>query len=162
MDVLQIIKQDHTKITHDLRALSEVSALKKRQEAVKSVHDELLLHLHIEETYIFPEANGLFPEAEAFVAVALANHTLIRKGLKKLTKLADQPLLKQAEYPKVVEALAATTEQHFAVEESVLMPQMRKLIRTQDREDLGVVIEDIKAEGFEIKELSPSKTKRRA
>ena len=161
MDVLQIIKQDHQAILAGLLKLGAEKTVKARRSAVKQLSEELLLHLHIEDAYVFPEVSGLFGDSDAFTALSLANHSLLRKDLNKLTKLVSLPLANQSGYAQLVNAIASRAEKHFKLEEELLLPQMRKLIRTQDREDLGLVILDVKSEGFvALPATSPQRRKR--
>jgi len=146
MDVLQIIKQDHTDILASLGQLDAQTTLKARRAVVNQCNEELLLHLHLEASYVFPEACELSSEAKTFISIGLANHALLRKDLQKLMKLVEQSLAAQDDYNRLCEDLLSKVQKHFALEEELLLPQMRKLIATQDREDFGLVVQDAKLE----------------
>ena len=92
-------------------------------------------------------------------------YTIYKKeglDIEKLVKITEQPLAEQSGYKKQVESLLAKAQKHFSLGQEVLLPQMRKLIRTQDREDLGVVILDVKAEGLVPTVAASRQAKKRA
>ena len=107
---------------------------------------ELQVHLVLEKDYLYPEIAGLFGGSEALVAGSLANATMIGKRLKSLMKMVSKTVAEQESYPKRLSELHESVLSHLEQAEQALMPKMRLMIRTEDREDLGQVFIDVKAE----------------
>jgi hypothetical protein len=78
------------------------------------------------------------------VDLGLANAAVITKRLKTLVKLAAKPAAEQDGYDKRFAELKEGVLKHLDCEEQQLMPKMRYLIRTEDREDLGQVSLDVR------------------
>ncbi len=153
MDVLYLIKEDHNKIRSLCNAMMDaferVKALKEEDytPALLSLGREVRAHLHLEETYLFPEVLNVFPDAKRLITTCLGHQVAILKALDdievKLLKIGAKKLPEAA--PGIANFKAAI-EQHFSIEEEMLLPKIRQLIPTQDREDLGQVFQDVREE----------------
>ena len=70
----------------------------------------------------------------------------VASGAVDSVKLVAKPVAEQDGYDKRLVELKDAFLKHFDQEERVLMPKLRSLMRTEDREDLGQVFIDAKAE----------------
>lgn len=146
MDVLQYIKATHDQIRGDLGRFLSAEGVKARRTAFETLSNEISFQLMLERDYLYPELPGLFPEAEVVVSTGLANGSTIAKKLKFLEKLIAKALKDQAGIEKKIEDFGTTVEAHFSQQEQFLMPKLRQTMRTEDREELGRVFEDVRSD----------------
>jgi hypothetical protein len=148
MDVLHFLKTNHDTIRAELARLVELDGVKARRAELDELARAVQMHLVLERDYLYPEVSGLFSGAEALVTAGLAEAAVIEKRLKAITKLAAKPAAEQDGFDKRLDELRAAVIGHFDQEEQMLMPKIRELIRTEDREDLGQVFLDAKADAL--------------
>lgn len=162
MDVLQIIKDDHARIQSTADELQRASSMTARKKLFKPLQRDLLQHLHIEAEFLYPEAEDCVVNIpESFFNISAKNHKVLLKGLKKVEKVVEKRSLVAADQ-KAIEALSQAIENHFSLEESVLMPRMRKLLPTQEREDLGLVYRDYAQEVIGVTRQKTKRSTRKA
>lgn len=158
MDVLYIVKEDHEKIKSLTdKVCGALLTSEKPQDIdveVKSLFSDLIRetrwHLHMEETYLFPEITNIYPEAEKLIKSCLNNHIRIGKILKELEDKTIKGLKKSPSISAIISNMTTSFKkeitEHFKFEEEMLLPKIRQLIPTQEREDLGQVFHDVKEE----------------
>lgn len=146
MDVLHFLKTQHDLLRDGLTRVEGADGIKARRMHLEEMTRMLNVHLVIEKDYLYPELVDLFPGSDALVTAGLASGSTIGRRLKTLVKLAAKPVAEQEGYGKRLVELKESLLKHFDQEEQILMPKIRSLIRTEDREDLGQVFLDAKAE----------------
>lgn len=146
MDVLHIMKADHELIRAKLDAFATADGISVRRKIFPELEREFAVHAAIEDGYLYPEISGLFPGAEVLVDVCLANHAVLTKLLAGVGKLIAKPVSEHAGLPSKISELSLQLKKHIELQEQSLMPRIRQLISTQEREDLGQVLLDMKAD----------------
>ena len=147
MDCLHFIKSHHESLKGALNVLVDTDGIKLRRALIDELTRDLTVYLALEKDYLYPEIATLFPGAEAAAAMGVANGTALTRRAKALKALVGKTAAEQEEaYPKRLRELYDATMKHFEQEEQVLMPKMRAMIRTEDREDLGQVFLEVKSE----------------
>jgi hypothetical protein len=146
MDVLQFIKTSHDQIRGDLGRFLGSDGVKARRSAFETLSGVVSFQLMLERDYLYPELPGLFAEADVVVATGLANGSVLSKKLKLLEKTLAKALKDQAGIEKKIGEFSALLESHFSQQEQHLMPKLRQTMRTEDREELGRVFEDVKSD----------------
>jgi hypothetical protein len=146
MDILSILKAEHDQIRTELNKLESSDGVKARRTLIESLARDIQVHLTLEKDYLYPEIAGLFPGAETLVDIGQANGSAISRRLKLLVKMAAKPLAEQAGYDKKEAELKDSLLRHFDFEEQNLMPKVRGLIRTEEREDIGQLFLDVRDE----------------
>jgi len=158
MDVLYIIKEDHEKIRKLAIKIRETLTTLGNQKNIHIEPEEVFnefaretkWHLHMEEMYLFPEITNVYPESEKHIKTCLTNHMHIKKNLKDLEDKILRGYKKAPSMSAVLIKTGAALEQdigeHFKFEEEMLLPKIRLLIPTQEREDLGQVFHDVREE----------------
>lgn len=149
MDVLHFIKSDHDAIRACLAELDAASGVKLRRQHFDALAKVLQIHLTLQKDYLYPEISELFPGAQALIDVGLAHGAIIVRKIKALSKLIAAPASEQAGPAGFSKRLAELSESVMAqiqAEEASLLPRMRDLIRTEEREDLGDVFQDAHAD----------------
>ncbi len=156
MDVLQVIKQDHDALRDLLTSISSESRVSERRALFDTFEKYLSIHIKLEEQYLYPEVSGLFPGAEMFVDASLANHRSVVRLVSDIGKQLKKPAADHAGIDKKIEKLDELTRAHLRMEEEHMMPKVRVMIPTQDREDLGVVFHEMRQEWFANPEVETS------
>lgn len=146
MDVLQFLKLSHDQIREDLGRFLKADGIKSRRTVFEPLVSEISIRLLLERDYLYPELTGLFPEADVVVTTGLANGSALSKRLKILEKLLSKTIKEQNGIEKKIEEFACLLEGHFNQQEQHLMHKLRQTMRTDDREELGQVFEDVSKE----------------
>ena len=166
MDVLHFIKSYHDEVRTVLAAMAANDGIKVRRAKLDDCAGLVQTYLDLERAYLYPETQDLFPGAETLCRVGEANGVAISRRMKALQKLAGKAATEQDGYDKRLAELKEAVLAHFDAEEQLLMPKMRLLIRTEDREDLGQVFVDAREElrsGTPAEGVSPGvSTRKRA
>jgi len=144
VDVLQFIKTSHDHIREDLGRFLKSDGIKARRSTFESLAGVITTQMVLERDYLYPELPGLFPEAQLVVSTGLANGSLISKKLKLLEKSLAKAVKEQSGIERKIEEFSDLLENHFVQQEQVLMPRLRQCMRTEDREELGQVFEDVR------------------
>lgn len=143
MDVLQLIKTEHQGIRSLVAKLSESGTITARRKLISDIRRQTDIHLHLEGDYLYPEINDLFNGADRFVKKSKACHRNINRSLNEVEKLVNtRPQPAKSLLDRKISQLQIKLNEHFETEEENLMPKMRSMIPTQDREDLGQVFLD--------------------
>ena len=146
MDVLHFIKTDHDALRAALAELQAAAGVKLRRQHFDELTKLLNIHLTLQKDYLYPEIAGLFPGAQALVDIGLAHASGITKKSKALGKLIAGPAAEQVGFEKKFVELKDAILTQIQAEEASLLPKMRDLIRTEEREDLGDVFQDAHAD----------------
>ena len=146
MDILSILKAEHERIRDGFVKLEAAGGVKARQVRLEELARDIQVHLTLEKEYLYPELANLFTGAEALVDIGQANGAAIGRRLKVVTKMAAKPAAEQDGYDKKEAELKESILKHFDFEEQALMPKVRGLVRTEEREDIGQLFLDVKDE----------------
>lgn len=146
MDCLHFIKTQHDALRTALAALSAADGVKVRRSVVGDLARDVQVYLALEKDYLYPEIAGLFPGADVVAAAGTANGAALVRRIKALKALVAKNAAEQDGYPKKLKEFEESLLKHFEQEEQVLMPKMRSMIRTEDREDLGQVFLEVQSE----------------
>ncbi len=159
MDVLQIIKADHDSV-RNLLFILETADAKHRVDLIERLRSELSLHTKIEESYLYPEVADLTAERlPGFFDFCIANHRTIVRSLELVRKAAASS--DEDAFSKSFQSLNKVVSSHFEAEEDQLMPLIRKSVSTPEREELGVVFEDLKGAPELLEQPSSAVSKKR-
>ena len=148
MDILHFLKSHHDAITAACSQLETTTCINQRRLEFAALTQRLEAYMTLEQDYLYPEIAGLFPGADNLVAIGAANAAIIDRHLKSLAKLWSKSGEEQPDFAPHLAELHAVLVKHFEQEEQILMPKMRTLMRTEDREDLGQVFADAEADGL--------------
>lgn len=145
MDVLQWIKEDHQHLRRIVKELESTPSIPARRKLLDELQKDISRHLYLESEYLYPEISDLYSGAAGFVKSSSGTHRVIKKSLTELQQLTVQkPQAGKQVVDEKLAKLSALIEAHLVDEESQLMPKIRELIPTQDREDLGQVFIDLR------------------
>ena len=146
MDVLHFLRSDHETIKRAFACLDSTSQVPQINSALEDVAAAVELHLGLEKDYLYPEISGSFNGVDALVAAGLANASVIEKKLKAVLSLAEQAEAVSGPLAQAISEFKLQTMSHFEQEERLLLPKLRDFVRTEDREDLGQILQDVQEE----------------
>jgi hypothetical protein len=146
MDVLHFIKSYHDEVRQVLDSVESADGPKARRQRLDDLARLVQAYLDLEKDYLYPEIGDLFAGVDTLVRAGEANGAAIGRRMKNLVKLLAKPVNEQEGWEKRLAELRESLIEHFDSEEQVLMPKMRLMIRTEDREDLGQVFLDARDE----------------
>jgi hypothetical protein len=138
MDVLHFLKAQHEGIKSAFERVGS-GGVKSKRAGFEALARDLSIYVTLEKDYLFPELTGLGAGLDALVSVGQANGATIDRRLKTLAKEIVKPADEQDKLAARLTELQELVVRHFEQEERSLMPKIRDLIRTEEREDLGQV-----------------------
>lgn len=146
MDILQLIKEEHTEINKLFPLLKDDDITQDWLDLYRKVSSMLTLHVQLEERYLLPEIEELLPVSTEFSNVARQNNLLMKEILSSIDKALGQ---KKKPVNKILEWVSALDEvvtKHLLLEEEIVLPKLRRLVSTREREEMGEVWNDLRDE----------------
>lgn len=151
-DPMTILKADHREVKAMLKTLAASEEGPERDALCKKVNEALLLHMEIEEQFVYPlikEHVGVEEDEEASI-----EHGLAKDGLTTMGSMVAKP-----GFGAAVEMLAGGINHHVEEEETELLPELKSEMERTDWLALGDQIAAAKeAAGSPV----PGPSKRRA
>lgn len=146
MNAIDLLKADHEQVKAILTQLSESTerAVKKRTELITKLEMEISIHTKLEEEILYPafkEAGG--KEQEIMYYEAKEEHRTVESLVLPDLKMTDPGTPEFTGRVKVVKELL---EHHIEEEETEMFPQANKLLGKDKLEELGLQMEEMKAE----------------
>jgi len=139
MDALELLKQDHEKVSELLERGQEADP-KQRKQIFKKIKSELETHARIEETIFYP-AMEEHEELKDMVLESLEEHKQMKTVLRELAKLSPN----SERFKPKFKVLKDNVEHHAVEEEEGKMfPKVRKIIDKSELEQLGEELEAAK------------------
>jgi hemerythrin superfamily protein len=146
MNAIELLKADHVRVKDILTQLSESTerAVKKRTDLLAKLEMEITIHTKIEEEILYPafkEAGG--KEQDVMYYEAKEEHRTVDALVLPDLKNTDPATPEFSGRVKVVKELL---EHHIEEEESEMFPQANELLGKEKLEELGALMETMKAE----------------
>lgn len=147
MDILFLLKLEQEKVLKLAQAFEGkvLSADDGVAVAYAELKKALNLYLSIDEEFLYQEIGDLFPSAHKSVDYGMNLHKEIRVILTKLDGLSTG-IKESGTFSKLVASLCQIVVQHIEHQQEAIIPRMREMIPTQEREDLAEVFSEIKEE----------------
>ena len=146
MDLLFLLKLEHDQIRALLLLLSSGPSqeiLRDRLRALEQISTRLI---RIEADFLFPEVDNLFVGVANILSNAVNNQDKITSLLSVINELMLSDGEPSHEFSETLALLLKTIEAHVADQQEFLIPRIRKLIPTKDREELGQVFLEVRGE----------------
>jgi hemerythrin superfamily protein len=146
MNAIELLKADHERVKAILTQLSESTerGLKKRGELLAKLEMEITIHTRLEEEILYP----------AFKEAGSKEQDIMYYEAKEEHRTVDSlvlPDLKQTdpgtpEFSGRVKVVKELLEHHIEEEETEMFPQANKLLGKAKLEELGQLMEAMKAD----------------
>jgi hemerythrin-like domain-containing protein len=143
MNAIELLKNDHTKISGILEKLDQTTerALKTREEQFARLKEELEAHSHIEETVFYPALSD-DSRTHTMTLEALEEHRVVKTLLDELATLA----VDTEEWTAKFKVLKTSVDQHIKEEEGEMFKQARQVLNKARLDELGEELEEAKGE----------------
>jgi hemerythrin superfamily protein len=131
MDALELLKSDHQRISDLFDQFKNTNGLQGQKEIYRSIHRELSVHSHMEETTFYPAFRN-YPEFNALITQSFDDHRKLKALLEEIRSIRDP-----GQFQSKVHELMDSVLSHVQVEENELFPKVRQLMKRPERETLG-------------------------
>lgn len=146
MDILSLLKSEQEAVLHSLQ--EPQGADRECPDTLKnlfaSMSASIREYMAVDQEFLYLEIEGVLPNASRLSDVGRSHHEKIQSLLDSVlgqigTRNSDGILVEWA-------ALQQEVLSHVRYQQENIIPRMRELIPTQDREDLAEVLQDLKDE----------------
>ena len=142
MNALDLLSQDHKKVK-GLFEQAEKADEKQQKKIFDQIKQELETHTRIEETVFYP-AMQEHEELEDMVLESLEEHKQIKTLLKEMDNLSSD----SEKFEPKLKVLQENVQHHAEEdEEGKMFPKVRKVLNSQELEELGAELEEAKGGG---------------
>ena len=141
MDVFQILKEDHKKVSGIFAKLEETTenAVKTREELFTKLKTELDAHAHAEETQFYPVIKRE-AETREITLEGFEEHHVIKM---LLTELASMPVNTE-QWTAKLKVLKENVEHHVEEEEDEMFVKAREVLTDEQIADITTRVEEDK------------------
>ncbi|MBM4251241.1 MAG: hemerythrin domain-containing protein [Deltaproteobacteria bacterium] len=146
MDILHYLKTQHDSIRGIYRRVAEAKVPKERKSQLESLVRSTQVYLTLQRDFLYPELSGSFAAADGLISTSESNAKTIDKAMKSMINVASMAAFDASAFEDKMSSLGRALTAHFDQEEQNLLPKIRDFIRTEDREDLGLVFADAESE----------------
>jgi hemerythrin superfamily protein len=148
MNVIELLKKDHETVSglfKSFEAAKEAESDSDKEQIVGQVCQELTAHAAVEEELFYPAVArqaGEDQKAEDSVREANEEHALVKGLVAELEGMSAS----DEQYEAKMKVLKDVVEHHVEEEEGEMMPKAKKLLTSEQLEELGARVERRKAE----------------
>ena len=147
MDALSLLKADHDKVKKMLADGEQTTerAEKTRQELFDTLKAEMMLHERIEEEIFYPALKE-HPKAKDIVLEGFEEHHVVDEIMGELeaTDVTDET------WGAKFKVMKENIEHHIEEEEGEMFTQARQVFETDELEQLGERMAELKQVGQEV------------
>ena len=137
MDAIELLKADHRKVDKIFSELENGNG--NREQLFKELATELTVHAEIEEQFFYPAVKDAEPTHD-LVLESFEEHKQMKMVLGDLEQ-ADQ---QTEQWMAGLKVLMEDVQHHVGEEENDLFPRVKKVLSSQELEDLGERMEALK------------------
>ena len=148
MNVIELLKKDHETVSglfKSFEAAKEAESGSDKEQIGGQICEELTAHAAVEEELFYPAVArqaGEDEKAEDSVREANEEHALVKGLVGELEEMSAS----DEQYEAKVKVLKDVVEHHVEEEEGQLMPKAKKLLSSEQLDELGARVESRKAE----------------
>jgi hypothetical protein len=141
MNALELLKKDHQKVSDLFKRLEDTTerAVKTREELFATLKEELTVHARIEEQIFYPAIKEA-EETHEITLEAIEEHNVVKQLLTELDGLAVDDEVWTAK----LTVLKENVEHHVEEEEGEMFKGARKVLSTEQLDELGTRLESAK------------------
>ena len=143
MNAFELLKQDHEKVSGIFEKLEPTTerGIKTREELFTQLKQELDIHARIEETIFYPAIKEA-EETHEITLEAIEEHNVVKRLLSEL----DSMPVDDERWTAKLTVLKENVEHHVEEEEGEMFKDARKVLSTEQVEELGTRMETAKQE----------------
>ena len=137
MDVFEILKQDHQKVSGLFDQIEATQDGATRRQLFTQIKQELDLHTQVEETILYPELKQA-DETREIAEEAYEEHAEAKQLLARI----DQTPPTDSRFDDLLTELRTAIEHHVSEEEGEMFPKARKVL---DQERIDQISQQVAA-----------------
>ncbi|HYS09315.1 MAG TPA: hemerythrin domain-containing protein [Myxococcales bacterium] len=139
MDAIELLKSQHREVEALFKKIEKAEG-EEKQEIFEQIADALAVHTTIEEKHFYPATRSA--RTEDLLQEAVEEHLAAKRTIADLMEMSPG----EAQFDAKCTVLKEQIEHHVEEEEGELFPKVEKLLKKEELEDLGVVMEDMAEE----------------
>ncbi len=132
MDVFELLKQDHQKVSGIFQRIEATADASQRQQLFGQLKQELDLHAQVEETILYPALKQA-AQTRSLTMEAYEEHQEVKDLLAEI----EQTPPDDEEWTALVTELKESVEHHVDEEEGEMFPQAREVLGQQTLAEVG-------------------------
>ena len=132
MNALDMLIKDHRQVADWFKQAEQTEDEKKKQRLFEQISTALGMHMHIEETALYP-ALEQHEELQDISREAVEEHRQVKTLIREINNLSDDSEKFDAKFKVMQENI----EHHVEEEEKEMFPQMRETLTTEELEEIG-------------------------
>ncbi|HKS29481.1 MAG TPA: hemerythrin domain-containing protein [Pyrinomonadaceae bacterium] len=134
MNAFELLKKDHQKVSELFKQLEDTTerAVKTREELFGKLKQELDIHARIEETIFYPAIKEA-EETHEITLEAIEEHNVVKQLLSEL----DSMPVDDERWTAKLTVLKENVEHHVEEEEGEMFKDARKVLSTEQVNELG-------------------------
>lgn len=135
MNAIELLETQHEEVKALFKKCQKASGESKRQ-LFEKIADELAVHAAIEEKHFYPATKSA--RTEDLLQEAVEEHLSVKRIIADLLEMDPA----EAQFDAKITVLQEQVEHHVKEEEGDLFPKVKKMLSSEELEDLGMVMED--------------------
>src|SRR4030095_11479006 len=149
MNVIELLKKDHQTVSGLFKTFESAKESENQvqmEQTAAQICEELTAHATVEEELFYPaveaRAGGEDEKAEDSVKEAHEEHALVKQLVGELQGMGPD----DEQFEAKVKVLKDLVEHHVEEEEGTLMPRAKKLLSSEELDEMGTRVEARKGE----------------
>jgi hemerythrin superfamily protein len=139
VDAIELLKGQHQEVKALFKKIEKAEDDAK-EELFEQIADALAVHAAIEEKHFYPATKNA--RTEELLQEAVEEHLAVKRIIADLLKMSPG----DPQFDAKIAVLKENVEHHVEEEEGDLFPKASKMLKKDELEDLGVVMEDLAEE----------------
>lgn len=141
MDALDMLIKDHRQVAEWFEQAEKTEDEKKKHRLFEQISTALELHMHIEETALYP-ALEQHEEFQDLSREAVEEHRQVKTLIREIANLTDG----SEKFDAKLKVMKENIEHHVEEEETQMFPQMRGALATEEIEQIGQELKTARAD----------------
>ena len=141
MNAVELLKQDHEKVSELFEQVKATESEKQHRQLYKKIKTELETHVYIEEKVFYPALKRR-EEFKDTVLEAIEEHRQVKTLIREIDGLADG----NERFEAKLKVMIDNVEHHVEEEEDELFPKVEAQFTEAELEGLGQELEEAKKE----------------
>jgi iron-sulfur cluster repair protein YtfE (RIC family) len=139
MNILELLKADHRNVEELFAKVEATESDKQHQQLFEKIKTELELHMHIEESILYPLLEQ-HEELKDMVLEAYEEHKQVKTLIREISALVDG----SEKFDAKLKVMGENIDHHVKEEETEMFPKVEKHISQQQLESLGQEMQQMK------------------
>jgi hemerythrin superfamily protein len=139
VNAIELLKTQHEEVQKLFKKIEKAEGDDKL-DLFEQLADDLAVHAAIEEKHFYPATRNA--RTEELLQEAVEEHLSVKRLIADLLEMSPD----DAQFDAKVTVLQEQVEHHVEEEENELFPKVQKMLKEEELEDLGVIMEDMAEE----------------